>query len=249
MRYLIPLALLLLVEPAVAQSLPATAARIAAPERDATTYTANARVNDRTGFPVTVYHSPYRAEPAAPAQMAWSYIQDSAATLGIDDLAQLAHVNTRETRSGYRVQFDQMVSGIPVYEAGIVVSLGEDGRIHFVSNGYQPGIRVLSLASKTGSVGARSIAQAWIKSEGPPVAQAEETVIFSRAGKSRLAHRVQMVTGQGSWEFLVDASSGELILAKPRGHADTPRSGAGPTGSFGTWQLLREGQEWRSGCA
>ncbi|NNE70876.1 MAG: PKD domain-containing protein, partial [Rhodothermales bacterium] len=233
MRYLLPLALLLLVEPAMAQSLPATAARIAPPERDATTYTATARVNDRTGFPVTVYHTPYRARPAAPAEMAWSYVKDSAATLGIDDLAQLAHVNTRETLSGYRVQFDQLVSGVPVYEARIVVSLGEDGRIHFVSNGFQPGIRDLSVASKTGSAGARSIARAWVEHEGPPVAETQETVIFSRAGRSRLAHRVQMVTGQGSWEFLVDASSGELILAEPRGHAGAPRSGAGPTGSFG----------------
>lgn len=241
MRYVFSLALLLAATTVAAQSLPQTAQRVLAPERDGTTYTATARINDRTGYPVTVYYTPYRAQPSSPTAMARAYLEDEADALGIDDLSQLAHASTREARSGYRVQFDQQVNGVPVYRARVVVSLGADGRIHFVSNGFQPGIRGIPVASKTGASGARAVARDWVASEGPPVAEAQETVIFSRRGDSRLAHRVQLVTGQGSWDIVVDAGSGNLILAEPTGHVAPTLPGAAPAGSF-TKSQPREAQ-------
>ncbi|MFT4603884.1 MAG: PKD repeat protein [Rhodothermales bacterium] len=231
-------ALLLITSPAAAQSSPQVRGTLIPDDADVTRLEASSRVNLRTGLPVALYHSSYRAAPSSPEEMALAYLRERGDELGIEDVGTLYHVATRSMLSGYRVRFQQHVGGVPVYKSVVAVSVGPNGQIQFVTNGYKSGVRLVVVASKTGGAQAMKAAASHVAFEGPPSVQQQELVIYAEGGVARLAHRVQQVTAQGAWDVLVDASSGSVFRAEATAHSNPPGQAAPllsrPSAMFGT---------------
>ncbi len=234
------LVIFLLATPAAAQSDFPVRGTLIPDDADATRVEASSRVNVRTGLPVALYHSPFRAPLASPEEMASAFLREHGAELGINDVATVYHVATRRMLAGYRVWFQQHVDGVPVYKSVVAVSVGTNGQIQFVTNGYKSGVRLLDVASKTGSAQARKAAASHVAFQGPPSFQQEELVIYAEGGVARLAHRVQQVTAQGAWDVLVDAQTGTVFRAEATAHTAPPDQSAPlltrPTAAFGAAQ-------------
>ncbi|MBN4056358.1 hypothetical protein JYT20_01420, partial [Rhodothermus sp. AH-315-K08] len=215
MKSLLALSFLVLaIGPAEAQTVPESRGVLIPDGPEPSHLIAGGRVSDRTGYPIALYYTDFRAAVGSPEDMAISYLTERGEALGVSDLKTLAHNSTLRTKSGYRVRFAQFLDGVRVYRSGMAISIGFDGAVHFVTNDYKPGLS-LSGAAKTSSNSAIKSARAHVAFEGAPIHEEEELVLFANGGSSRLARRVQLITATGAWDILVDASSGQVFRAVP----------------------------------
>ena len=206
-------------------------------ERRDTRLTPAARLDAATGLPVTLYHSDYVARGASALEMAWAYLREHGADLGLTDpYGQLEHTSVREMPTGYRVRFRQVVDGIPVFRGDLAVSIGRDGTVHFVSNGTRPLGDWAPPASKTTIPDLEEAARRHVGFQGQPVHLESDRVIYALSGAPRAAHRVRLVNGVTAWDILVDEETGRVFRAEPTSHlapswSFAPRTEA-PAGTF-----------------
>jgi len=223
MSYAARFALLLLMlvvsaAPGVAQK-PHTSAQFEirpdAPE--ASTVMGHMRISDETGVPLAIYSTNFRATAAAPEAQARQYLAAHADQLGMPEtLDDLVHVATRETPGGYRVRFEQEAEGYRVYHGQVAVSLGRDGEVLFVVNGYKPRLRLRQSASKMSADDALQIARAHLRVTGDAVVERSAPMWLYLNGRTQLVQRVHLYAPNalpGDWEVLVDAESGSVVKA------------------------------------
>ncbi|MFT5141794.1 MAG: hypothetical protein ACI84D_000404, partial [Thalassolituus oleivorans] len=195
-------------------------------------YTASSRVLEASGVPAVSYGTDYRAAPGSPEEMAREFLRVRGPNMGIDEAA-LRHVASRETPGGSRARFVQMVSGYPVFESDVVITLAPDGRVAFVVNGFTPGLQLRDSASKTGGASAVAAAREYLGVFGTPNFERSALVVYQQRGVARLVHKVELSVRRevaGDWQLLVDAASGEVIRAVnlATGHKGETHSAARP---------------------
>jgi PKD repeat protein len=179
--------------------------------------TQSGRVDDRTGFALVVYGTDYRPAPSDPEAMAREFLRERGPEMGIVE-SEVTLVAIRKTPGGTRVRFEQEVSGLPVYQSDVVISLSREGRVAFVVNGFRPGLRVRPVASKS-TAAAVATARDYLGIAGPARLERARTVIYPYGNRARVAHRVELMAPasvSGDWELLVDAESGEVFRAVNR---------------------------------
>lgn len=187
-------------------------------ETIASVTTRSMRISERTGYPLVVFGTDYTASGADAEMRAREYLRAQGTDLGIDE-SNLVLVASRETPGGSRVRFEQREFGYPVFQSDVVVSLSRSGRVAFLVNGFKQGVDLRTVASKSSSSQAAQTALDYLGVTTQPQIHETETVIYHNRGRSRLAHRVEVIARgsvQGDWQLLVDDESGAVFRAENR---------------------------------
>lgn len=193
----------------------AASALAQADDRAAVSYTASAKI-DRQGVVRSLYNITSAPAGRSPEAAAQDFITARGRELGIQDAGtSLAVDRTDRVPGGAHVRMIQMHRGIPVYNAGMVVSTDASARVTMVSNATLAGIEV---AAAPAFDAARAIALARMalgtgdRAIGTP--DAATLVVFRSApGADHLAYRVTLTREEpaGDWEILLDAESGAVL--------------------------------------
>lgn len=153
---------------------------------------------------------------AHPAGVASSYLRAHAADLGLQAGVQDLVARTPiSTLGGSVVTYDQVAGSYPVHDAQVKVTLDKSGNVLLVVSSYKP---VQGVPTAPGSVGAKQAndaAQAHLAASGAQSHAASTRLeVLAGAGKAaRLVWRVvsEGAGGNGAWETLVDAASGQVV--------------------------------------
>ncbi|MEM7483333.1 MAG: peptidase [Acidobacteriota bacterium] len=192
---------------------------IAAPA--ATQKIGNERVDLATGVPVALYHQNFKADHAAPEEMAKQYLRAAEGLLKLNDpsLNDLKHHATQEALSGHVVRYRQQYDGVPVYGGEVTIKINNDDRVTFVMNTYKKGVDVDTTAPTVSAEQARTIAHDYLNARGGFHFDRASLVIYPGATAGRLAHRIYSspkVAPIGDWEVLVDAHTGEIFRVQDK---------------------------------
>lgn len=172
--------------------------------------------------------------PGTPEQMAREFLRGQALRLNLRqaDLSDLNMIWTRESRSGINVHFQQMLSGIPVYDARMVVHISPNSLVTQLASGYRPKARLASTQPLISASQARDAALARLGAQAPLRADLTELTAYAMGDDTRLAWRVRVSPAHpiGDWDSLVDAATGEVLVQFDRSaYADAPKQ---PRGSI-----------------
>ncbi len=178
----------------------------------------NARISLVTGAPLALYNVDYRVSPGPPEMMARQYLRENFRKLRLRrrDLADLAHHATREGDAGTTVRFSQRLAGLPVYGAGIAVTINDRRRVTYVASSYKPAVQLAGTQASIDAGAARQAAHGLLAAEGGFHFDKVELVVYHNRGLTRLAFQARFsprVSPAGDWEVLVDAHSGEIFKA------------------------------------
>lgn len=183
------------------------------------------------GFVADTFHADAWATPAlhVPAssgvkepvsvQTAEAYLRAEHARFKLPaDLANLTLVSARESLLGTHYRFQQMLQGIPVEGAGIIVSLNREGGVYHVFNSTRPSLHaVAARANRLSPDEALDAAWQHLRVHGALRAAPRAELVYLPEGKSlRLAYRTLVATWapRGFWEHRIDATSGEVIAVR-----------------------------------
>lgn len=182
-----------------------------------------------SGVPISLYRPEFTARVAAPEAMAREFLASRAAQLGLAGTRTdtLVRTSLREGRHFSVVRFTQTSGGLPVYGSDIAVTVKPNGRIVHVANASVQGVVELSgPAAKTAvaSVGksandAVAAAKQYLGLGELRLQNAQQMVFVAADGGNRIVWRVAAIgrdTFTGDWEVVVDANSGEVLLARDR---------------------------------
>ena len=177
------------------------------------------RWSDSTAGPRSIRGALTPGERGEPAAIARSFLAGRASLFGIDEPSSLALKTARETRSGRHVLFDQYHLGMRVIGGCLIVHIDSKGAVRMVNGEYHHKIDISDYApfEKLISVGeAVSIAgnDLGVVVDGEARHDTELVVCMSSA-RYILAYRVVVSATKplGSWLYIIDAKSGEIIRA------------------------------------
>ena len=206
---------------AAKQPQPANRLTLIPDERLDVTVAPGSQFDARTGLAVALFRVDHPVRRAEPEAMARQYLQEAGARLGIDgralqDLrlrAALAH------GAGTTVRLDQTYKGIPVYRADLAITVDFDPKVTYVASSFQPGVSLEDVAPRLGAGEARRKAAEYLGVEAAPAFERTDLVVYPGRASSRLAWRVVLepsTAPTGSWEVLVDATSGQVFRSEDR---------------------------------
>jgi PKD repeat protein len=179
------------------------------------------RYDTDLNMPVALYNLDYKVSRSTPEKMAVTYLKENYKLLGLNsELTDLKHLNTKETRGGFRVRFQQYFGDYPVDNATIAVSINRDDKVVFVMNSYKPNIDInnsIAIAENT----AMQTARDHLAVTGRVNYEKSEIVVFYNSGKSYYVNKINIVPAEkniGDWEFYIDAQTGDILKAQDNSH-------------------------------
>ena len=183
---------------------------------EADQYSAEMRRGADSGTPRALYALHAAVLPGTAEAMARQFLGEQAAVLHLRDAAldDLSYVWSRAGKSGVNVHFEQNIDGVPVYDSRMVVHINPQNFVTMVSSGYRAGASLASAQPLISAAQARGTVIARVQAQ-PPF-RFDETLLTAYQAQegTRLAWRVRLSPAEpiGSWEGLVDATSGELFV-------------------------------------
>jgi zinc metalloprotease ZmpB len=177
---------------------------------------------DGAGITRSLYAIQSVRYPGTPEEAARAYLQDHGSLLRVQSTpSELRTEEIQTVPGGTHVRFQQMVQGLPVFRAGVVVSLNNQNQVGMVINNFRPDIMPPALVPNFDGGRALQLARGALGGTGRTVGkppQAELLVYRDSTGVSHLAYRVTMVTEEpaGDWEILVDALGGQELRREDR---------------------------------
>lgn len=179
-------------------------------------YDAGQRTGLRSGTPRALYALTAAVLPGTPESMARQFLREHALQLHLGDaqLADLDYFWTRSSKAGTNVHFEQSIGGIPVYNSRVVVHISPRNLVTQVASGYRAGASLAAAQPLIAAEQARAALIARIQAQQP--FRFDETVLnaYDDGSAMRLVWRVRLSPARpfGSWEAMVDALSGEVLV-------------------------------------
>jgi hypothetical protein len=172
---------------------------------------------DATGTPRAMYGI-RSATSSLPAELAArAFLQTELPLSGLSvDAQTLRTEHVAVVPGGAHVRFRQELSGVPVLDGDLVVSLNSGGQVVMLVNNTEPPPAVLDAVPALTPAEALERTRAALDAAGPPIGGEPSAVLFawrSPENSWRLVYRVRMAleTPAGDWEVLVDARTGEPL--------------------------------------
>jgi len=120
--------------------------------------------------------------------------------------------------AGSHLVYQEIVEGIPVYDARIVVSVNRNGEVSFVSGNFRSGLTLRDKQARIQSLQAIELARAYLNISGDLRGdQKTELMVFDSKDKGPLlTYRVEIPCSSpfGDWEVFVDAGNGDIVHVK-----------------------------------
>lgn len=170
--------------------------------------------NKNTGLPDAIYlgksKKAYRGSPEDAAQ---KFLADNATLFGIADINKLEHVKTKTHKGVRHVTFNQMVNGVPVYDAEYQVHIRSNGQVDMANGTYYPGLET-STSPSLSEVQATAVAESDLGlSVEVDLKTATELVIYRQKEQFKLAWKLVLFSENPlvDWMYIVDAQSGDIL--------------------------------------
>lgn len=143
---------------------------------------------------------------------ALNWISRNSDAIGIKQIEDLEIYWSKEVLSGTNVRLQQHYQGIPVFQSEIVVHINNQGFVTYVYNTFDPTVEGLNTNPNFTDDDAFDIAVKSIQTQGNISFSSNELMIHTKSG-NKLIYRVLIEAEHplGSWEILVDATTGEVI--------------------------------------
>ncbi|MBK8501990.1 MAG: M36 family metallopeptidase [Saprospiraceae bacterium] len=122
---------------------------------------------------------------------------------------------SRNGPSGSVFRFQQYLDDIRVYQSQIVVKVAQNEKVTSVSSSYNPLLAPINTRPTISAQQAQTIAKNHIGLVGNAFYEKVELVVYHHAGNTRLAYQTitEADDPTGSWEVLVDATTGQIFKA------------------------------------
>ncbi len=170
----------------------------------------------------------YRRTPPGPVSKAMparvaaeNFLAAHAAELGLASgggTIQVELTSEKASLSGTHYRYDQVVDGVPVYRAEVVVKVAQDGEVSSVHSTLRPGLLVKTTPALDAAA-ALAVGQAAVQPTGKAIGDftAKLSVVETPAG-GRLAWLVSVPVEapMGDWLVFVDAQTGAMLGVEDR---------------------------------
>lgn len=173
------------------------------------------------GVPISLYRAGYVARVGTPEAMAREFLASRHTQLGLASAepATLVRTTMREGRHFSVVRFTQVQDGLPVYGSDIAISVKPNGEIVHVANSSVRGLDAAAIARSVGKSAddAVGIARQYLGLGELRLQKTRQMVFVAADGSNHVVWRVNAIgkdSFTGDWEVLVDAHSGEVLLAR-----------------------------------
>jgi len=171
-----------------------------------------------TGLARKVTSHGLATQAKTPGSAAEAFLKENHRLFGLAaDLSDLSPVSSQSSLGGFHLRYQQVVGGLPVWEAQVAVHLSKDLRIRLVQSTVLPIPKPPAAKLRLNSEKAIAVAQAAMGITGNLRAPASASlVIYADKQPARLCWRVLIPADQplGDWEVLVDAVSGQALVAR-----------------------------------
>ena len=179
---------------------------------------ANKSLNSKTGTPSSLSNIRYQAKSKTPEKIAREYLQNHKALFQLKQghLSELKLSNIRKGRAVTTVRFKQYFDGIEVYQGDFALSYNKNNIINYVSNDLKP-VKNFNLNKNLVSAqSALETALDYLKNDSATNVKSISPVVYLHKNNYILAHKIKTISNHrfGNWLFLIDANSGEILLAK-----------------------------------
>jgi len=145
------------------------------------------------------------------------WITDHTQELGLKQHHDLDLRMTKKLHAGETLRFQQMISGVPVFQSEVVVHFNNKGVVTYTSESVQKNAANISVIPAISAGLAMQNAVSSLNLSGEIIDQENKLfVILTDAGETKLAYRVVLKTfgSPGVWETMVDAQSGSILSTK-----------------------------------
>ena len=142
------------------------------------------------------------------------WISDHAQELGLKDHHELDLRLTRNGHSGETLRFQQMISGVPVFQSEVVVHFNNKGVVTYTSESLEKNAANISVIPAISSETAISRAKTEMNLQGDIMFEENKLFVWqTEDNQTKLVYRVVLNSFEtpGSWEAMVDAASGNVL--------------------------------------
>jgi hypothetical protein len=148
-----------------------------------------------------------------------SYLNQNKARFGIENFnTDVRMERISKSPAGSHLIYQEIVEGIPVYDARIVVSVNQNGEVSFVSGNFRSGLTLRDKQAQIQSLEAIELARAYLNVSGELRGdQKTELMVFDSKDKGPLlTYRVEIPCSSpfGDWEVFVDVVNGDIVHVK-----------------------------------
>ncbi|MCK4754050.1 MAG: T9SS type A sorting domain-containing protein, partial [Calditrichia bacterium] len=148
-----------------------------------------------------------------------SYLNQNKARFGIENFStDIRMERISKSPAGSHLIYQEIVEGIPVYDARIVVSVNNKNEVSFVTGNFRSGLTLRYKQPRIQSLQAIELARAYLNVSGELRGdQKTELMVFDSKDKGPLlTYRVEIPCSSpfGDWEVFVDAVNGDIVHVK-----------------------------------
>ncbi len=179
------------------------------------------RIDQKTGIFRYKYDEYADGYIGSAEQIARAYLKDHAAQFGLDE--NLSSLQTREikySKGGAHVHFDQVIEGIPVFGARLVVTINPQNVVTFVANSFRQNVNVVPYRAQIKENDALEIARQYLNVTGKLFGQERVRLVLFESNDrgTELCWQVRIPTEQplGNWEVMVNAADGRITNVRDR---------------------------------
>lgn len=202
------------------------------PDTEVTHNQQGQKVNAKTGLLLSASQLNYKVKPDTPENMARQYLRENRQQWGFmhANLQDLTHHATRKNLAGHTVRFKQVVDGVPVADATIVVHINRHNVVNLVNSSYKTGIQLSKKAPQVATQQAQQIARQHLQLAVAKKSKQEQTElkIHQHHTQTRLAYETIIMSDElmGQWHIWVDAHTGEIFKAVDKAYYYCKEHGA-----------------------
>lgn len=183
---------------------------------DTYTYRDNFRINTKTQVAEVIYSYSNQSYKGTSEEIARQVLNENKENLGFDNISSLELIEIIESHGSKHVGFIQTYNNIPVYRSETVVSINEKNQVMSIANGCVPLNTIKNTEASISKSDAIALASSKInlnKESLIGIPEAELCYYPDSTYQIHLAWKVNISANDpgGSWEFLVDATSGNIL--------------------------------------
>lgn len=145
-----------------------------------------------------------------------SFITSKTKELNISPAHDFKLVHTRKIGDTEVLRFQQMLNGVSVFHAEIIVNLNRAGEVVYYTDSYKKNIQIIDVIPSISEQDAKLNSSIALKASGEITFQDVSLFVDEFNSITKLAYKVstQINDLPGDWEVFVDAKTGEILSVK-----------------------------------
>jgi hypothetical protein len=152
----------------------------------------------------------------SPTERAFNWITANKNLLGIKSTKDIAVSFKRSGFSGHTIRFQQTLNQVPVFNAQIAVHISPANKVTYVDNLFDPTLESITTTPTLNKAEAFQVALIAIHAKGKIAYNSNELMVYNQNESTELIYKVLIESEIpiGSWEVLVNAQTGTVLLAQ-----------------------------------